>query len=682
MKRFFQMAAVWGALAMASPVAAQAPRDLVLSGIPVRLTGVGETMATASRLVLETQLALAGDKAVSAPLADDLAFFLAQRYLQLGYPQAVVDWRLAGATAVLEVKEGPRRTVGEIRISGVDATQESVLRPYVTRQTREREGRLAKSLPYVQADLDDGLQFVVRKLQADGYLQATAAPPVYAENAAAGSMDISISVTPGPRSLFGTVSVAGDATNLSKDAQAKITALSGQPFNEASLENVRKEVKGDLQSRGWYAAEVTAVAPRAAEAAGVIPAILTVSPGLPFRVTEVRPVAGLSRGATRVATSVFHSAAGDIYDPETLDLLHRRVLDTGIFSRLDVEPVVLGPDSMALSIKGEEAKPKTLGFFGGYETFFGPIAGIEARHVNFGDTGDSVGLRAEIRGTGLNGSLQWTDPAIFGTRNSLGAALALETFTFKDYYRVGLSLRPTLTRRFNRHITGELFSGASLNASESDVLTFDELGPDEYETLTTGGRLTLDYRDNPLNPRTGWLAGAGVEGGFDQGGEENVNFVRTDLNASWYHPLGGPWRVAVNARASSIATGGDVEDVPIDLRLFNGGGTTVRSFAEREMGPKSRRGSTPLGGLATTVLNAELSYQIITNLELAAFADAGSLSREDSSIFTVDDLRYAVGMGIRYKLPIGPLRVDYGFNPDRQPGEAVGALHLTFGFAF
>jgi outer membrane translocation and assembly module TamA len=82
------------------------------------------------------------------------------------------------------------------------------------------------------------------------------------------------------------------------------------------------------------------------------------------------------------------------------------------------------------------------------------------------------------------------------------------------------------------------------------------------------------------------------------------------------------------------------------------------------------------------VVNAELSYEIIQNLEVAAFADAGSVSREDSSLLRGDDLRYAVGMGIRYQLPIGPLRVDYGFNPGRQPGEAAGALHVTFGFAF
>jgi outer membrane translocation and assembly module TamA len=81
-------------------------------------------------------------------------------------------------------------------------------------------------------------------------------------------------------------------------------------------------------------------------------------------------------------------------------------------------------------------------------------------------------------------------------------------------------------------------------------------------------------------------------------------------------------------------------------------------------------------------MNAELSYEIISHLEIAGFIDAGSISRDDSALFSTDDLRYGVGLGVRYQLPIGPLRMDYGYNPDRHPGEAAGAFHLTFGFAF
>ena len=668
--------------AVALPLRAQETRPSVAAGVPVELQGVSREMASSSRIVVEKQWALAGDKVVSAPLADDLAFFLQQRYLQLGYRDARVDWKLSGQRAILVVEEGTRQTVGTITFTGVDPGRPDSLRSYLTRQTREREGRLAKTLPFVEGDLEAGIGLVVRRLQADGYLQATAADAVYAPGAAPGSIDILVALTPGKLSVFDALRVEGDTSSLTKKAQEKITALAGQPYSEVRLENLRKELQGDLQQQGRFAAEVRAASTPLADAGGKVPAAITILPGEPFTVTGVRVADHLSKGARHVAEAVFRAATGQVYAPETLDLLYRRSLDTGIFSRLEVEPVALSGNTLALTVSGEEALPRTLGFFGGYETFYGPIAGIEVRHVNFMDTGNSLGMRAELRGTGANGSVQWADPAIFGSRNAFGLGVALENFTFKDYTRDNLALRGSLTRRINRRITAEVFSATSLNTSESAVLTMDELGPDDYQTLTAGGRLILDYRDNPLNPRSGWLAGAAVEGGFDQGGEDDINFLRTDLNASYYHPLGDSWRFALGARASSLGTNGTVEEVPIDLRLFNGGGTTVRSFAEREMGVASARGSTPLGGLATTVLSAELSYEIMPNLEIAAFADAGSISREDSSLFGADDLRYAVGMGLRYQLPIGPLRVDYGFNPDRQPGEAVGALHLTFGFAF
>jgi outer membrane translocation and assembly module TamA len=55
---------------------------------------------------------------------------------------------------------------------------------------------------------------------------------------------------------------------------------------------------------------------------------------------------------------------------------------------------------------------------------------------------------------------------------------------------------------------------------------------------------------------------------------------------------------------------------------------------------------------------------------------------QQDATFSLDDMRYAVGVGLRYQLPVGPLRIDYGYNPDRKAGERTGALHLSFGFAF
>ena len=90
--------------------------------------------------------------------------------------------------------------------------------------------------------------------------------------------------------------------------------------------------------------------------------------------------------------------------------------------------------------------------------------------------------------------------------------------------------------------------------------------------------------------------------------------------------------------------GSGVAELPIDLRIYNGGATSVRSFPERELGPRSRAGRTPLGGLTSQTASAELSYELVPSLELALFGDAGNLSNSD--------LRYAIGLGLRYKLPM------------------------------
>ena len=155
--------------------------------------------------------------------------------------------------------------------------------------------------------------------------------------------------------------------------------------------------------------------------------------------------------------------------------------------------------------------------------------------------------------------------------------------------------------------------------------------------------------------------------------------IRTALRCSYYLPLGS-WLLAVGARSSAFITSDNLSDIPIDERFFNGGSNTVRSFAERELGPLYED-EYPLGGLSRTIFNAELVIPVFSDLKAAVFFDAGNLLAEDS-LFSTDDFRQAIGAGIRYNLPVGPLRLDYGYNPSPRPGEASGAFHFSFGFAF
>ena len=125
---------------------------------------------------------------------------------------------------------------------------------------------------------------------------------------------------------------------------------------------------------------------------------------------------------------------------------------------------------------------------------------------------------------------------------------------------------------------------------------------------------------------------------------------------------------------------GDTDQLPIDLRNFSGGSTTVRSFPERELGPQDRRGN-PIGGEFYTTFNAEASVPVWKELRFVGFADSGNLLPRNEDM-GLNDMHHAAGVGLRYDLPIGPVRLDYGWNLNRQEDEPEGAFHFGIGMSF
>ena len=161
-----------------------------------------------------------------------------------------------------------------------------------------------------------------------------------------------------------------------------------------------------------------------------------------------------------------------------------------------------------------------------------------------------------------------------------------------------------------------------------------------------------------------------------------IEFLRATARVSYYFPVTKRTNLAVGARGGIIAPMGKTRSstLPIDERFFNGGASSVRSFVERELGPKDRLG-VPIGGEAFTVFNLEYTFPILGDLKGALFADAGNV-RSKAADFGFGDMRYAVGGGLRYNLPFGPVRLDYGLNPSPRSDEDRGALHFSIGVAF
>lgn len=636
--------------------------------------------------MLKDQISLSGDTTPTEPLADDLAFFTRQHLIRNGRPDATVRWDLGPPGIVLTVDPGRRVTVGTVAWKGETVVPPEDLEELLLRPTRERQTLIGGEPEWVEDELQRGASLVQRRLRADGHLLATATILPSENLNEEGARDLAVTVIPGPLFSFGEMTLEGGPETLSEQLAARVTNESGGPFNEARVQRIGDELKSLCVNHGWLQARVISDY-QLGKKGGTVDVHFEVVEGPRARIVSVYPHPGFTAGAKRVLQADFREAVGTLYDADALDLMFRRALSTDMFARLDFEAVPAGVSETGealteLILTGEQTRPHTLGFELGFDTFLGGQAGVTYRNTNFKDTGNTLAAELNWSIAGPLGFLKLTDPALFNSAYAATTRLSVEQFSLFDYTRYGTSLNFELMRRVSDPFSFTLFVGASANTVDSDTLTALELGPSSYTLVSLGGSMLYDKRDSAVLPKKGWYLSARVENTLDALGS-GLTFTRTDLRGGWYRPLSRKWRFAAGIDLQTIM-GASVTDLPIDSRVFTGGPNSVRSFAQREVGPFAAGGDTPLGGTAAFFASAELSYEIMTNLEFAVFFDIGSLGRsQNSAPIAIDsDFRQAVGAGLRYHLPFGPLRIDYGHNPSPRQGEQGGMLHITVGFSF
>ena len=328
----FLILTVWLSLAYALRAADKAEaesRMVEKHGLKVRVDGASDTVWKTMRAIVELQLTLVEDKSPTPPLADDLAFFIRKEYLKLGYPAANVTWNIENDTAVLTASEGAPETIGESVFTGTDAATQEEMRDYLLRPTKERRGSLGKNAPLVEAEIAAGASLVERLLQSRGYLSAEVSDPAFVR-VEGKPTDIKVTIHEGPVSTFADVFINGDLPADAATARVDAAALKDQPYSEVRVEEIRAKVEAKCQAAGHFAAKVTAVA-RPGARGGKVPVVLTVAPGPVYRVARVEASEDLSRGARRIINAGFHPAEGEIWSTADLQLMQRRVMDSGVF---------------------------------------------------------------------------------------------------------------------------------------------------------------------------------------------------------------------------------------------------------------------------------------------------------------------------------------------------------------
>lgn len=615
------------------------------------------------------------ENGVSPARADDLAFYVGSFYRKAGFAKADVEYEIRGDKVRITVKEGPRSLLRKITFIGNKAVPEKTLYEYMIGATPELLAREPAKFPYTTSEVGAGADRVRGLYLSLGYLKATVDTAGVQFSSDGAHADVTVRITEGPAYVVGDITFTGDTLFPREQLLTALGESPTGPFAPGIATVMQRNLQSFYKGRGYYQAEVTASADPLLARNGRVAIIFTVVPGQLFRfgMTMVRNESPRPRLRADFLPRRFDHLKGEVYDAAKLDETFREMLRTGLFESLRVTLVPGDNQQLRMDLTAVEAKAREIGFTIGAGSYEGASLGIRLGDRNIFGTGRPLTFAAEYSQRGLKGELLYVDPWLFNSRFALRARLYSEARTEEGYSKNAIGVRVDLSRKLLQHLDlGVFVEGAKIKVTEN---TIDPalLGPLDYQLSTIGLTQTSDFRDDPINPSKGFVFNTSFD--FSTIDSEPA-FTRSIVRFSYYLPVGKSL-LSFGARAGYIAP--ILDDLPIDVRFFNGGGTTVRSFAERELGPKDSGGN-PLGGDVYTVLNLEYTFPITGGLQGALFVDAGSLKNDD--IADSGDLRYALGVGLRYKLPIGPLRLDYGVNPTPKADEDFGAFHFSFGFAF
>lgn len=605
--------------------------------------------------------------------AYDAAFFVETFYRKRGFAKASVTPRITGVWRLeLDIREGPRVLLGDVRLAGVKAFTDEEAHRFFLGPIRERFPRTPDAgLPFVESDLYAGADVLRRFYATNGYLDAEIDPPSIDVRGTVAA--VTLVVHEGRQYTFGAIHFRGEPVFAEEELRGVVAQQTGNIYTPGRLAAAERALTDHFVKNGYFRARVTAVGAEAGSGGAAVPVEFLIDPGV-VHAFDGSTIVGADRVRPSFVQNRLSHLHGKRYDPRELDATFRELIQTGLFRNLRITPAATAGNKVRLDVSFDEAKQKEFGFGLGYATFYGGVVSASYRDLNLLRTGRPLSINVEANQRGFTGEVLYRDPWLFETNNELRLRAYGQNVELKGYAKQEFGFNPSLNSRITRHWTLSTFlSARSVGLNSVKIEPETAVGPERYDVFAAGLSQTFDTRDNPSLPTRGFFVTTSVEAA----GLSQVSYVRGLVRASYYTPVTKRTVFSLGARAGVVQSlNGD--ELPIDERFFNGGATTVRSFPEFGLGPRDRQGY-PLGGETFTVFNAEYSFPVWGDLRAAVFADAGSVGSEP---FDPGAIRTAIGAGLRYNLPVGAVRIDYGLNPAPAKGDPRGAFHFAIGVAF
>ena len=644
---------------------------------------------------------------------------------------------------VFEINEGESTLTSKIVFVGNKAFDESRLREVIASRQQAWFRLLSSSDEYDADRVRYDKELLRRFYLKNGYVDFELKNATAELSPDRKSFVLTFTLSEGERYRVGKVSVDSQLHKLNGDDLLPDVQLETDDWYDGdAVERSVNAITRDAQARGYPFVEVK---PRISrnKAKHVVDLVFTVGEG-PRVYVERIDIQGNTRTEDKVIRRQFAFAEGDAFSADTAKTTRQRLQDLGYFSNVSITPSPgSAPDKAIVTTAVQEKSTGELSLGGGYSTDAGALLDVGIKEKNFLGTGVQANANAVLAQYQNSIDLSLTDP-YFLDRN-LVAGVDLFYVDINDFFvaqyserRGGVAFR--MGYDFNEHIRQSL----NYTFVDRDVYNVYEgfpylqppafIGPvlvpahfalfggtsyyiraqANWSTLSQFGQtFTIDYRDSPTNPHSGWLMRLGVDAA---GAGGSSAFVRTKIDGQAFIPLdtftgNSDWGISLSAGAGQLFNLGQNEQF---IDRFFLGGDNLRGFLPGGAGPHDAFTGDALGGRFIYTQSTELHFPLPVSPDLGvsgrAFVDIGGLvganfengrcpgSGYPLSYFGIptnagsvcppisSNYNYAprvgAGVGVSWQTPFGLINIDVAPFVIKQPQDQTELIRFGFGTRF
>ena len=527
--------------------------------------------------------------------------------------------------------------------------------------------------------------------QNRGYEDVKVGEPTITRREGSSKVTVTFPIQEGPQYHVGSVTIGGAKLFAVSEIAAPLQQKEGVVYSPAAVHADIKRIQDIYGSRGYVDADVT---PVISPASGCrMNLTYRIDEGSQSYIERVN-ISGNTRTKDKVIRRELVAGPGELYNTVAAEASKQRLQNLNYFERVDVFPSdTMVPGRKDMNVVVQEKKTGSLNFGAGYSTTDGILGFAELSQSNFDITnwpnftggGQRFRARAQVGTERKDFTIGLTEPYFMDYQLSVGGELFYREADYlsSEYnqrnYGFSVFTRKAITQSLSWKLEYRLEDIDLYNMDEGVSATMKRDEGNHTKSQITPS-LVYDTRDNLFLTRRGnRVELSGYVAGGPLGGNDSI--YGGDLLASHYMSL--PWDtiLTLTGEVASVNSWDNSDHVPIFDRLYLGGSNNLRGFKFRDVGPKDENDD-PIGGNSMARATVEYTYPIIDRVRGALFYDVGFVNA-GSGNFSPDNVASDVGIGLRLDLPIGPIRIDYGYPVDHGDStNHAGHFNFNIGYQF